>query len=787
MTLITEVAQPAARPSRGSPQPADAGPPPGTAAPGAPTGALGDLVMGAALIVLTLVSAWGFHRVFLGRAWVAPVVITALSAHVLSAALRRTRIPPVVVMAVCLAAAALVGAVAALGLSALDGFPAGTWHLVHGDLNQARAEFPTVVAPVQTTPGFDLLAAWGAGVIAVLGDWGTFRLRSAIQGAAPALALFLVSCVLGGPAGRTTALVAWLAAAVAYLLVHHLTTGAPHEPWFGGRRARSLGPTLGAGVAIGTAAILAAVAVTPALATRDGRGVLGWRNGPGAGGTRLVESPIVDLRTRIVTESNVPVFTVRSPVPDYWRLTSLDTFTGTLWESTDSYESVHDHLPGVSATPPGARTVVEDFRIQNLDSIWLPMAFNPESVVGGGTVTYDATSGSLLTNHATSDNLQYQVTSLEQLDTLNAAKLAAAGPPPRDTVTRRYLQLPSDIPAAVVSLAHQITAGDTTEYAKALALQNYLLGPSFTYSTDPPTDGYGTSALTTFLLDTKTGYCQQFAGAYAVMARIVGLPTRLAVGFATGTSAGDGTYHVTDADAHTWPEVDFPKYGWVPFEPTKGNFAIPGGDAYTGSKLGDATGPSTATSPPNRTTPATAPRLTDPAAVAPQASPLPGTGGRHGRADAIKGPILVAVGIAVVALLAWPGLNLAARRRRWLRRRRHAGRTPAGSVLVAWQEMGERLAWRGVPRRADETPVEYARRVAAQHAGLLDQGVSAGALADLARTVTRARYAGVDVPEEAASTAVTTASAVERALRSGAPWSLRLRWWLDPRMSWSGV
>ena len=126
-----------------------------------------------------------------------------------------------------------------------------------------------------------------------------------------------------------------------------------------------------------------------------------------------------------------------------------------------------------------------------------------------------------------------------------------------------------------------ITAGQTTEYGKALALQNFFLGPeSFTYSLNPPDDGYGISALTNFLFDTRQGYCQQFAGAYAVLARAIGLPTRLAVGFATGTDEGTGTYQVLDADAHTWPEVYFgPKYGWLPFEPTK-SYVDPSSQGY---------------------------------------------------------------------------------------------------------------------------------------------------------------------------------------------------------------
>ncbi|MST35017.1 hypothetical protein GHK86_20090, partial [Acidimicrobiaceae bacterium USS-CC1] len=101
-----------------------------------------------------------------------------------------------------------------------------------------------------------------------------------------------------------------------------------------------------------------------------------------------------------------------------------------------------------------------------------------------------------------------------------------------------------------------------------------------TYSLHPPVDGSGIGAIETFLFSTRTGYCQQFAGSYAVLARSIGLPTRLAVGFTTGRRIGPHRYQVTDADVHTWPEVWFPRYGWVPFEPTKGvpgaGFAIPG-------------------------------------------------------------------------------------------------------------------------------------------------------------------------------------------------------------------
>ena len=208
--------------------------------------------------------------------------------------------------------------------------------------------------------------------------------------------------------------------------------------------------------------------------------------------------------------------------------------------------------------------------MQALDSVWLPDAFTPVAVSGVRHVSYDPVSGSLITSHPTSDGLTYTVTSYQFLSDLDPASWRRRRPC-HHQCAQTLRALPKSVPEAVKALAERITAGQSTEYGKALALQNFFLGPAVTYNLNPPDDGYGISALTNFLFDTKQGYCQQFAGAYAVLARAIGLPTRLAVGFTTGTDSDNtGTYQVTDGDAHTWPEVYFgPEYGWLPFEPTK--------------------------------------------------------------------------------------------------------------------------------------------------------------------------------------------------------------------------
>ena len=98
----------------------------------------------------------------------------------------------------------------------------------------------------------------------------------------------------------------------------------------------------------------------------------------------------------------------------------------------------------------------------------------------------------------------------------------------------------------------------------------------FTYSTDIP-DGHGNSAIESFLED-RVGYCEQFAGTFAAMARSLGIPARVAVGFTQGELQDDGSYLVLGRNAHAWPEVWFDGYGWVPFEPTPGR-GMPGAEA----------------------------------------------------------------------------------------------------------------------------------------------------------------------------------------------------------------
>lgn len=674
-----------------------------------PAATMADAAPTAFLAILTVVSALGFNRVFIGMSWLGPLIACALAGHLACWLGRRWRMPQIAALLLALAAVVLVGIWSVAGSSTFYGVPdATTWSHLASAIREAHQDFSQSVAPVVPVTGFKLLVAAGAGVVSILADWTAFRWRSPLLAAAPALLLFAIGASSGQGPGRQWIIATEVAAVLSFLVVERAVGGGRGQVWFAGVRIGVLSWSLRMAAVSGVLALGTAVLLTPLLSGEDGRGVLGWRSGigPGSGGNRIVSNPIVDLQTRLLQFPNVAVFTVQSPVPSYWRLTSLDTFTGSTWVSTGSYRGFGTRLPGASGVPPNTKTIQEQFQILSLNSPWLPAAFNPVAVNGVQGVSFDPGSESLLASSPTSDGLDYTVTSYQFLSTLNQAALEAA-PPLRDLGSlQQDLQLPAIAPA-ISSLAARITAGKSTEYDKAVAIQDYLRSPPFSYSLHPVSDGSGTQAIYNFLFVTHQGYCQQFAGSFAVLARAAGLPTRLAVGFATGTPLSADSYQVYDGDAHTWPEVYFgPRFGWLPFEPTP-SFSNPIA-SYAGTR-GTSTGPNpTGAAPPPSIVKPTPQVKGSATTLAPTPTSVAAKAAHHGQKGLSSTPPAF---IALVFIVAWVAANVGGRRLRWRyrkRRARHHG--VAAAVLADWDQVSEMLAWRGVVRTPTETDDEYAAR-----------------------------------------------------------------------------
>jgi Transglutaminase-like superfamily/Domain of unknown function (DUF4129) len=275
-----------------------------------------------------------------------------------------------------------------------------------------------------------------------------------------------------------------------------------------------------------------------------------------------------------------------------------------------------------------------------------------------------------------------------------------------------------------------------------MALQSYLRSPPFVYD-ETVGPGVGADALDVFLSQTKRGYCEQFAGSFAALARAVGLPTRVAVGFTWGAQDPEEPtlYRVRGVHAHAWPEVYFHGYGWVPFEPTPGRAPVHG-DQWLGLPAGgqqDATGGSPG---------APAPGFGDTNAGAQDGlsagdeqrlnAGLAGGGGTgesgqtgdSGLPEGVRNVGIVIL-LAIAAYLVLVPLAIVVRRFA----RRHRARSPADKVRLAWREATERAEAAGVRLPASLTVAETANRLVAAVPR------SGGAVQGLARTLERIAYA----------------------------------------------
>lgn len=163
-----------------------------------------------------------------------------------------------------------------------------------------------------------------------------------------------------------------------------------------------------------------------------------------------------------------------------------------------------------------------------------------------------------------------EYTAVSMVSNATDEQLRVAGTAYEDWVKTRYLKVPVTISRDLRELTNRIVqeAGATNPLDEARAIEKYLR-ENYTYSTDIPNPPLGPDRLDWFLFDIKKGYCEYYGGSMVIMLRTLGVPTRLAGGYAPGTyDSASQTYVVKESSAHTWPEVYFPGYGWIQFEPT---------------------------------------------------------------------------------------------------------------------------------------------------------------------------------------------------------------------------
>lgn len=661
-----------------------------------------DVFPTVALAALSAAVAAGFARVFSGDAWLAPVLAAAIVPHLIGLLTRRRAV------AVTVSAWALGLAVFAIWVLAPSstrfGVPTGsTLHELTDRLDHGLRVLRDQSAPVPPHSGAVLLAAIAVWIMAAFADHLAFRRDATIGAIAPGITLFIWIAALAPGADSH------VAAAAAVVITGSVFLALQHQLLLGRRRnaVGAGGPLpaprlVGGALALGVVAAIVAVAVAPALPGAGADPLIDLRNDDRASSTYQTSvPPLVDVADSLRRGEEIEVFTVSASAPEYWRTVALDEYSrddGGQWTLRASGGDITRGLDG----PVPLAAVEQQFRITALGERWMPAAYAPVKVTGAEPLVV-SNSLTLVADADALAGLRYRVASAIPVTNLTEAQRRATAVPVPNSY-RVYTQLPKSVPDEIGALALSVTAGATNAYDKATKLRDFFRSGSFTY--DPDVDLDDQIDATVQFLRERRGFCVQFASTYALMARSLGIPTRVAVGFTPGKlDATTGRYSVTNYQAHAWPEVWLEGVGWTnQFEPTPPSNE-PGGSDLPGDTSGAvvppaAVTPSTTivTAPPSSGVPAPdAPAVTPPAAVP------TGTDASGGRSWAATAGILVVIVLLIGAALAVvPARKL---RRRRARRQRS---DPAARVAGAWEEAIDRLREIGQNAPRAETPSEMA-------------------------------------------------------------------------------
>jgi hypothetical protein len=362
-------------------------------------------------------------------------------------------------------------------------------------------------------------------------------------------------------------------------------------------------------------------------------------------------------------------------------------------------------------------------------------------------------------------SLNYTVTSTE-VDP--EAKQEDEAPSYPSYIKDNYLYFPAGPHGELAKLAAQITSGAKTPYAKARKLESYFQSGEFAYSLSVNLPS-GIPGLIKFLYSTHTGFCQQFAFAMAGLARLAGIPSRIAVGYTAGTSEGSGKWKVTTADAHAWPELYFGGMGWLRFEPTPGGATGQGTATVPQYAVAGGAPPALGTEPKTVPTSPTTGKLGKGANANLFHLHHPDVGGGGATAAAGRGHSIIPWVLLILAILAALALVTPAAARWLIRRRRLAATGDAALAHAAWRELRDDLADYGLACRPSESPRAAAARIVA--ALRLDQPASE-ALGRIVTAEERARYAPAPLPSP---TLRADSATVRRALAHEADWPVRWR------------
>ena len=740
-----------------------------------------------ASVLATMLASLTLVPLVRGKAWLVAVFVLVAVVAGVGAAVRQVTRSWVVVLLAQLAAFALAVTALFLRSAAVWGVLPGpaAWQVLV-DLVRAGAEITREDGPpVEPARGLILLVAGGVGLVGLLVDLVAVSLRRPAVAGLPLLAVYCV------PAAVLPDGVSWMwfvLAGLGYLLLIAADATDRIRGW--GRVLGNLGPDgegrsvaggpLSGARRIGVGALAVAVLIPPLVPGLDEQ-VLGSGSGSGSGrGNRsiAVVNPILTLRQDLTERANIEVLTYTlqpGQQPQPLRIVADTDYGGERWQPSNQKIPKDNTVQTDMGRPPGLAQAVETDALQMSVKIgdykqnFLPLPYPTYKVDIDGDWLWDASTLNVVGSGVDTRNKQYTAFYYDVQPTIE--QLRGAGAAPQDLVDA-YTKLPADFPQALRDRADAV-GGTGSPYEQATRLQKYFReSGGFQYDTSAPVGtgaNDGSQDVLVQFLRVKKGYCVHFASAMAVMARALGIPARVAVGFLPGTQTSPGNYTVNLRDAHAWPELYFAGVGWVRFEPTPAGRVAQVPAYSTGEQPRQETQTQTQTETD-----------TGPSSSASQSArrpDLPENGG-----TTTEQPLLTRVlgaipwrVVGIVLLLGLFGLVplLAAtvvRRRRWTR-----ATTATARAEAAWDELRERLSDLGVRWASSWTPRALQRRLATDHElGRAEQE----ALGRLVDDLESARYMPPGAPgrhpdelgEDVRSVADAVAATVPKGRRRRARW-----------------
>ncbi|MEI3842918.1 MULTISPECIES: transglutaminase family protein [Microbacterium] len=701
----------------------------------------GTGVVGAALItaLCLAVAVWPLLGVIQAGRWSADALGVALGVLVAGVALRlllrgrpRAAVIPVVLVGQALAASVML-TVLEFRAEALAGvLPTPEAARALPPLfAQAWQEVLLGSAPLESTRPVAVVIALGVAALAIVLDLLVVVLR------VPLLAVLAVAGVGVVPAAAVpgTVDVVWFVALAVVLLVL-LRVGVRRD--VSGRSAfrrddaaaavaRPPRPRTAAALAVGAAAVVAALAVSPILpVSATGVEIV-------AGSTALNPTMRLgeDLR-RPTPRTALTLITDAASAP-YLRIATLSAFDGEVWHPDRARTSaLRDGLGAVAAAEGVAlRTARTSIRVTGVSGSWLPLPYQATTVRGlNGSWIAMRDNRTVIASDADAADQNYTVESASVQPTLEQVRAASAAQAP---VAGPFRDLPADLPPVIEETARQVAGAEGSDYDRMVALQTWFRA-GFRYSEETPVaegfDGTGVDAVEAFLT-VREGYCVHFAGAFALMARSLGMPTRIVVGYLPGTASdqrqdGGPVYLVTSDQLHSWPEVYFEGLGWIPFEPTATR-GVP--TRFETAANGTGSGTPAPTEAPT-SEPTAAPATSDPFDRNDQD---PDAGGAVPLRTFDPYPLLWTI-LGVLAVVLLPALARA------IRRAARFGAIRRGDATAAWAEVRDSLLDLGLPASSAESPRTRGARLTAT------RDVDPGAVRVLVTAVERASYARTPSP-----------------------------------------